>query len=103
MEMEVLNFNQICRTCKQYSPQMRSVFEGFENPHQSPRIDEMLMAFASVQVGVYVLEFFISDQNIADFSDFFHSKKRVEWCPIFARNIESDYYRHVDCSDNGDC
>lgn len=71
MEMEVLNFNQICRTCKQYSPQMRSVFEGFENPHQSPRIDEMLMAFASVQVGVHnVLEFFVRDQNIAKFSIF---------------------------------
>lgn len=61
--MEVLNFNQICRTCKQYSPHMRSVFEGFENPHQSPRIDEMLMAFASVQVGVNVLEFFVDNQN----------------------------------------
>lgn len=63
--MEVLNFNQICRTCKQYSPQMRSVFEGFQNPHQSPRIDEMLMAFASVQVGANVLECFVKDQNNA--------------------------------------
>ncbi|XP_056645770.1 zinc finger protein 184-like isoform X1 [Diorhabda sublineata] len=48
--MENVNLNLICRTCKCVSPHMRSLFEGYENPHQSPRIDEMLMACASVQV-----------------------------------------------------
>ncbi|KAJ8929736.1 hypothetical protein NQ314_017551 [Rhamnusium bicolor] len=50
MDLEGLNLGQICRTCKCVTPQMRSLFEGYENPHQSPRIDEMLMACASVQV-----------------------------------------------------
>ncbi|KAJ8961324.1 hypothetical protein NQ317_012389 [Molorchus minor] len=45
-----MTMNQICRTCKCISPHMRSVFEGYEGPHHSPRIDEMLMACASVQV-----------------------------------------------------
>ncbi|KAJ8929735.1 hypothetical protein NQ314_017550 [Rhamnusium bicolor] len=50
MDLEELNLGQICRTCKCVTPQMRSLFEGYENPHHSPRIDEMLMACASVQV-----------------------------------------------------
>nr|CAH7769260.1 unnamed protein product [Callosobruchus chinensis] len=50
MEMENINVNAICRTCKCITPQMRSIFEEFEATHQSPRIDEMLMACASVQV-----------------------------------------------------
>nr|CAI5848287.1 unnamed protein product [Callosobruchus analis] len=50
MEMENINVNAICRTCKCITPHMRSIFEEFENTHQSPRIDEMLMACASVQV-----------------------------------------------------
>ncbi|XP_018568013.1 uncharacterized protein LOC108908457 [Anoplophora glabripennis] len=50
MELEAVNLSQICRTCKCVAPQMRSLFEGYENAHQSPRIDEMLMACTSVQV-----------------------------------------------------
>lgn len=52
MELETLNMNQICRTCKCVAPQMRSLFEAYENAHQSPRIDEMLMACASIQVNI---------------------------------------------------
>ncbi|KAJ8916253.1 hypothetical protein NQ315_016393 [Exocentrus adspersus] len=50
MEMETFNMNLLCRTCKCVNLPMRPLFEGLENPHQSPRIDEMLMACASVQV-----------------------------------------------------
>lgn len=56
MDLEGLDLGQICRTCKCVTSQMRSLFEGYENPHESPRIDEMLMACASIQVNIIRLQ-----------------------------------------------
>lgn len=53
MDMERVDLSLICRTCKCVSPTMRSLFGGLENTNISPnnpRIDEMLMACAAVQV-----------------------------------------------------
>ncbi|XP_050306527.1 zinc finger protein 652-B-like [Anthonomus grandis grandis] len=53
MEMERVDLSLICRTCKCVSPTMKSVFSGFESANISihnPRIDEMLMACAAVQI-----------------------------------------------------
>ncbi|XP_060518056.1 zinc finger protein 234-like isoform X2 [Cylas formicarius] len=50
MDVDRVDLSLICRTCKCVSPQMRSVFQGVEHPNQNPRIDEMLMACAAVQV-----------------------------------------------------
>ncbi|RZC34951.1 zinc finger and SCAN domain-containing protein 2-like [Asbolus verrucosus] len=50
MDQAQYDLNRICRTCKNESSEMRSVFEGCEMLNESPRIDEMLMACTSVQV-----------------------------------------------------
>ncbi|XP_066156227.1 zinc finger protein 420-like [Euwallacea fornicatus] len=53
MEESPVDLTLICRTCKCVSPSMKSVFSGLENGNISvhnPRIDEMLMACAAVQV-----------------------------------------------------
>lgn len=53
MEEERVDLSLICRACKCVSPTMKSIFEGLENGNISvhnPRIDEMLMACAAVQV-----------------------------------------------------
>lgn len=50
---ERVDLSLICRTCKCISSAMKSIFSGLENANISvhnPRIDEMLMACAAVQV-----------------------------------------------------
>lgn len=44
------DFNRVCRACKCESGDLQSVFEGSEKDGGDARIDEMLMACASVQV-----------------------------------------------------
>lgn len=50
MEEVVCDFNHVCRACKCESGDLQSVFEKFEKDGGDARIDEMLMACASVQV-----------------------------------------------------
>lgn len=53
MDVERVDLSLICRTCKCVAPSMKSVFNGMDNANisiQNPRIDEMLMACAAVQV-----------------------------------------------------
>lgn len=48
------DFNRICRACKNESSDMCSVFNTTEATGRNARLDEMLMACASVQVNKYM-------------------------------------------------
>lgn len=56
------DFNRICRACKCESTNMCSVFERNEATGRNARLDEMLMACASVQVNC------IHDGNLYEIS-----------------------------------
>lgn len=49
------DFSRTCRTCRCETDELKSVFGYFEKDGGNARIDEMLMACASVQVCVYVV------------------------------------------------
>lgn len=50
MDLEQIDLNKVCRTCKNPSEAMSSLFENTENVNENPHLDEMLMAFTSIQV-----------------------------------------------------
>lgn len=47
------DFNRICRACKNESSDLCSVFNSSDSTEHNARLDEMLMACASVQVNKY--------------------------------------------------
>lgn len=47
------DFGRLCRTCGRETGDLSSLFEHFEKDGGNARIDEMLMACASVQVRVF--------------------------------------------------
>ncbi|KRT78247.1 zinc-finger associated domain containing protein [Oryctes borbonicus] len=93
MESIQLDFNNVCRTCKNESPEMKSLYyRDSESGKENPRLDEMLMACASVQVNkddglpkLICRSCFVQLKNAYSF------KKQCEKTDIFLR----DYVKNL--------
>ncbi|GJQ86429.1 hypothetical protein Trydic_g10336 [Trypoxylus dichotomus] len=93
MESVQIDLNNVCRTCKNESPEMKSLYyRDSESGKENPRLDEMLMACASVQVNnddglpkLICRSCFVQLKNAYSF------KEQCEKTDIFLR----DYVKHL--------
>ncbi|XP_076269599.1 uncharacterized protein LOC143202184 isoform X3 [Rhynchophorus ferrugineus] len=89
MDMDRVDMSLICRACKNVSSSMRSIFDTLNSGNistRNPRIDEMLMACAAVQISFGDgLPSLICDMCIQTLKNAFSFKKQCESVDITLR------------------